>query len=197
MTTDFFALSQPPFDTLDKEQRERLQRHSQIVYLDSLQPIDKQWYGDFFYHHQRAKFINYKVKNLLPISMFGDWFATQIALDNPLDDTTTDVQFITQQQSFTFIVLTKNVFNQIIEENTTLKNLLFADLSARLATRQSRLAQSESQQLLHQPISLLGQHIKPPQFIDGKCQLTSSGCRNEPSSRQKYFSKINIRIKSK
>ena len=48
MTTDFFALSQPPFDTLDKEQRERLQRHSQIVYLDSLQPIDKQWYGDFF-----------------------------------------------------------------------------------------------------------------------------------------------------
>ncbi|WP_199777639.1 hypothetical protein, partial [Cronobacter sakazakii] len=63
------------------------------------------------------------------------------------------------------------VLSAITEQNPTLKNALFADVAARLNHHQARLAQSESQKLLYQPIANLGQHIKPPHFIDDTATL--------------------------
>lgn len=190
MQQDFRTLTQPPFDTLTPSQRELLQKHSQIVYLDNLQPLAKSWYGDLFiiikgqiHQLQGDEFIaNLNV---------GDWFLTQIVDEN--DNNVAEFQFITQQQSLLYR-LDKHSLQQVTEQNPTLKNLLFADLSARLSLHQARLAQSESQQLLHQPVISLNQHIKKPNFVDDNVTLWQAVVAMTEANAKHILVKSQVRI---
>nr|WP_315264665.1 hypothetical protein [Moraxella osloensis] len=159
---DIQHLHQPPFDTLSAQQRTHLQQHSKIVYLDNLQPIPAGWQGDFFiilkgFVHQLQG------EALISTLNAGDWFDTKVRQSGVFN-------FITQQQSLMYRI-DGQVLSAITEQNPTLKNALFADVAARLNHHQARLAQSESQKLLYQPIANLGQHIKPPHFVDDTATL--------------------------
>ena len=161
-TLDIQHLHQPPFDTLSAQQRTHLQQHSKIVYLDNLQPIPTGWQGDFFiilkgFVHQLQG------DALIATLNAGDWFDTKVRQNGVFN-------FITQQQSLMYRI-DGQVLSAITEQNPTLKNALFADVAARLNHHQARLAQSESQKLLYQPIANLGQHIKPPHFVDDTATL--------------------------
>ena len=161
-TLDIQHLHHPPFDTLSAQQRTHLQQHSKIVYLDNLQPIPAGWQGDFFiilkgFVHQLQG------EALIATLNAGDWFDTKVRQSGVFN-------FITQQQSLMYRI-DGQVLSAITEQNPTLKNALFADVAARLNHHQARLAQSESQKLLYQPIANLGQHIKSPHFVDDTATL--------------------------
>lgn len=159
---DLQQLHQPPFDTLSEPQRSHLQQHSKIVYLDNLQPIPSDWQGDFFII-LKGQVHQLQDEGLIASLNAGDWFDTTRKQGNVFG-------FITQQQSLLYRI-NGQVLADITEQNPALKNALFADVAARLNHHQARLAQSESQKLLYQPIANLGHHIKVPHFIDDTTTL--------------------------
>ena len=160
-------LRQPPFDSLSDTERERLSRHSQIVYLDSLQPLPDDWVGDFFIVI-KGQVYQQQGDELRAILNVGDWFDSRQRTLSGIEPS-----FISQQQSLLYRI-NGQTLSSITEQNSVLNNLLFADLSARVAQQQARLANNESQQLLHQPIESLGQHIRPPQFIEDTASLQAA-----------------------
>lgn len=161
--SDPLSLNYPPFDILTPEERERLARHGKIVYLDTLTPLPTSWYGDFFVII-KGQVHQLQGEDFIASLYAGDWFDSK-----PKNATT--FSFITQEQSLLYRV-NGQALAEVTAHNPTFQNLLFADLSARLTQHQSRLAQSESQQLLYQPISaLVNIHIKAPQFIDETATL--------------------------
>ena len=160
-------LRQPPFDSLSDTERERLSRDSQIVYLDSLQPLPDDWVGDFFIVI-KGQVYQQQGDELRAILNVGDWFDSRQRTLSGIEPS-----FISQQQSLLYRI-NGQTLSSITEQNSVLNNLLFADLSARVAQQQARLANNESQQLLHQPIESLGQHIRPPQFIEDTASLQAA-----------------------
>lgn len=160
-------LRQPPFDSLSDAERQQLSRHSQIVYLDSLQPLPNEWVGDFFIV-MKGQVYQQQGDDLLAVLTVGDWFDSRVRAAAGTPST-----FISQQQSLLYRI-NGQTLSGITGQNPVLNNLLFADLSARVAQQQARLAHSESQQLLHQPIANLGQHIRPAQFIDAHESLQAA-----------------------
>lgn len=161
--SDLPYLRQPPFDSLTDSERSQLARHSQIVYLDSLQAVPSDWFGDFFLLI-KGQVYQQQGDELIANLNVGDWFDTRAKNDSP------PPSFITQQQTLLYRMDGK-ALSDITARNATLNNLLFADLTARVAQHQARLAHSESQQLLYQPIASLDGHIKPPQFIEATATL--------------------------
>lgn len=160
---DPLNLNYPPFDILTRDERDRLKRHGKIVYLDTLQPLPADWYGDFFVII-KGQIHQLQGEDFIANLHAGDWFDSKAKSD-------TAFHFISQEQSLLYR-LDGQALAQVTANNAIFQNLLFADLSARLTQHQTRLARSESQQLLHQPISsLAGSHIKPPQFIDDTATL--------------------------
>ena len=162
MSADLAYLRQPPFDSLNDTQRHQLGNHSKIVYLDNLQPIPSGWQGDFFII-LKGQVHQLQGDELISSLNTGDWFDSKIKQGEAFS-------FITQQQSLLYRI-NGQVLSEITEQNPTLKNTLFADVAARLNHHQARLAQSESQKLLYQPIANLGHHIKPPHFVEDTATL--------------------------
>ncbi len=156
-------LTHPPFDKLTTSERTYLKQHSKIIYLDNLQPLPADCYGDFFIII-KGQIHQFHGEEFIASLHVDDWFDTQ-----PRDGQT--FSFITQQQSLLYRINGK-ILAEITHNNSTLKNLLFADLSARLSQHQARLANSESQQLLYKPISTLtNSHIKTAHFIHDTATL--------------------------
>ncbi|MFW2178439.1 MULTISPECIES: DUF294 nucleotidyltransferase-like domain-containing protein [unclassified Moraxella] len=162
MSNDLTYLRQPPFDTLTDSERQHLSQHSQIVYLDSQQTLPTDWQGDFFIII-KGQLHQFQGDELIAGLNIADWFDTK-------DRDGKHFHFVTQQQSLLYRINGK-VLGEITEQNPQLKNALFADLSARLSHHQARQAQSESQQLLYQPIATMGSHIKPPHFVEDTATL--------------------------
>lgn len=162
-TIDPLNLTYPPFDVLTREEQERLKRHGKIVYLDTLTPLPSEWYGDFFVII-KGQVHQLQAEDFIANLHAGDWFDTKIK-------NSIAFSFVTQEQSLLYR-LNGQALAEVTAHNLTFQNLIFADLSARLTHHQTRMAQSESQQLLHQPISALADtHIKAPQFIDDTATL--------------------------
>lgn len=161
-TAHLAYLNAPPFDVLSPAQKHSLHKKSQLVYLDGKQALPTAWQGDFFIiiKGQMQQFL---ADELIAGLNTGDWFAS-------LDKDGTPYHFITQEQSLLYR-LDGRTIGQLSQDNPTLQNLLFADLSQRVAQYQSRQDHYENQQLLHQAISSLGQHIKEPHFVPAAATL--------------------------
>lgn len=148
----------PPFDVLTTAQRERLTRQSEVVYLDKAQQLPHDWYGDFF------MILKGKIRETMGDEILAglnqhDWFDTQHHATFSADEQTL------------LLRLNGQILKDITEENPKLKSLLFADLVERVAHNDLKSAGRESQNLLHQPIRILHDHIKPPHFVDAHASL--------------------------
>lgn len=182
-------LTNPPFDSLTPTERHQLKQHSKIVYLDSLQPLPTDWYGDFFIII-KGQIHQLQDTDFIASLNVGDWFDSQIKDGQSFT-------FITQQQSLLYRI-NGSTLAEITCNNLTLKNLLFADLSARLAHHQNRIANNESQQLLYQPISTLANnHIKPPHFIDENASLYDATVAMHQHNTKHILVKSQVRLSDK
>ncbi|MGL5252573.1 MAG: DUF294 nucleotidyltransferase-like domain-containing protein [Moraxella sp.] len=160
--SDIGYLRQPPFDALSPQARSHLQQHSKIVYLDNLQPLPSDWQGDFFII-LKGQLQQLQGSELICGLSAGDWFDTKAKNG-------VTFSFVTQQQSLLYRI-NAQALETVTEQHPALKNALFADLSARLNHHQARLAQSEGQKLLYQPIANLGHHIKRAHFVNEDATL--------------------------
>lgn len=161
----------PPFDMLSDRERQYLTEQSQIVYLESLQRLPADWQGDFFII-LKGRVHQLQGEELIATLQVDDWFDTarQPGYFDPQTGNDGQFCFVTQEQSLLYRVNGK-ALTKVTAQNTPLNHALFADLSARLAHHQARLAHSESQQLLYQPITSLAAHIRAPQFIPDSASL--------------------------
>ncbi len=151
-------LQTPPFDALSFDERNRLAKHSQIVYLDENSPMPTAWHGDFFV------ILKGKIKETLGDELIaglgsGDWF-----------DSNQNAAFTPSEQTL-MLRLDGETLKTITKSNRILKNLLFASLTDRIEQNKLRQAGRQSQNLLHKPISELHQHIKSPNFITASASL--------------------------
>ncbi|UNU73692.1 DUF294 nucleotidyltransferase-like domain-containing protein [Moraxella nasovis] len=155
-------LDHPPFDVLNSDERTKLEKHSQIVYLDEGQSVPSQWQGDFFVIIKGA-LKQFLADELIAGLSVSDWFNTTTKNGETYN-------FITSEQSLLYRI-NGNALNDIADQNPTLKKLLYADLASRRELQNVRHAHYESQQLLHQSIESLGHHIKPAHFVASTATL--------------------------
>lgn len=158
-------LHHAPFDVLTDSERKLISKHSQMLYLAENQPIAEQFSDDFFII-VKGKLKQYHADELIAGLNTHDWFDT-----HPKNGEIHT--FITSEQCLLYRIDGK-IIKQICEQNVTLKNLLFADLSQRLAQYNARQAHYENQQLLHQRIATLGHHIKLPNFIPSTSSIVQA-----------------------
>lgn len=161
-------LHHAPFDTLTNAERNLLSKHSQMLYFAENETLPEQFNNHFFIII-KGKLKQYHDGELIAGLNTHDWFDTH----SKNGETHT---FVTSEQCLLYAIV-GNTIKQVCEQNTTLKNLLFADLSERRAQYNARQAHYENQQLLHQHISTLGQHIKPPNFISANTSIRQATIR--------------------
>ncbi|MFB2578634.1 MULTISPECIES: DUF294 nucleotidyltransferase-like domain-containing protein [unclassified Acinetobacter] len=142
-----------PFDVLTTQQRQLLNQNSKVVYLDKQQSVPKEWLGDFFV------ILKGKIRETLGDEILaglntGDWFDSQH-----------HATFTASEQTL-LLKLDGKILQQVTEQNSRLKSLLFADLVERVAESEIKQAGQESQNLLHRRLSELQDHIRTPLFID-------------------------------
>ncbi len=150
-------LYHPPFDTLSEHERTELAKHSQVVYLDNKANVPETWIGDFFLII-KGGLNQYHNDELIAGLNTHDWFSTIAKKDG------SHYRFTTREQSLLYRMNGETLL-KITQTNTTLQELLFADLSARRQHYFNRHTTAQSQQLMHQSIQSLGEHIKPAYFV--------------------------------
>lgn len=149
-------LRHPPFDTLNDSERKLLAKHSQMIYLEQHQTLPEAYRNDFFIII-KGRMHQLHDGELIAVLHTHDWFDTRQKNGETHN-------FVAHEQCLLYRIHGEKM-QQVCATNTTLNNLLFADLSDRLNQHHARQAHYENQQLLHQPISTLGHHIKAPNFI--------------------------------
>lgn len=150
-------LYHPPFDVLNEQERNELAKHSQVVYLDDKASVPDAWVGDFFLII-KGKLSQYHNDELIAGLNTYDWFSTIPKKDG------SHYHFITREQSLLYRMNGETLL-KITQTNTTLQELLFADLSLRRQHYHNRHTTAQGQQLMHQSIRSLGEHIKPAHFV--------------------------------
>lgn len=154
-----------PFDVLTDNERQYLSQQAQKIVLAENQPIADSYRDDFFII-VAGKLKQFHDDELIAGLHVHDWFSTE-----PKNGETHT--FISMEESVLYQI-DGSIMRQICEQNPTLKNLLFADLTQRLAQYNTRQAHYESQQLLHQSIHSLGHHIKPPHFVPATASIVEA-----------------------
>lgn len=154
-------LFSPPFDVLSPTERQTLAAHSRVVYLDKDVAVPTEWRGDFFV------ILKGKVKETSGDELVSglhaqDWFDTKSA-----------TTFTPSEQTL-LLRIDGAVLADVVEKNATLKNLLFADLSARVSTRNLRHSGQMGQNLLHSAVKELAEYIKPPVFVSASDSVFSA-----------------------
>lgn len=145
-------LHTPPFDVLSYDEREALSKHTRIVYVPSGAALSADWQDDFFVLLKGR--IHERLGDELIASFHnGDWFLMVPA-----------VEFIPMEECL-LLRLDGQAVKASAEQNATLKNLVFADFSNKIAEHGRRTSIQLGQSLLHNPISDLGEHIKSPIFV--------------------------------
>ncbi|MDO4224000.1 MAG: DUF294 nucleotidyltransferase-like domain-containing protein, partial [Acinetobacter sp.] len=145
------TLHQPPFDVLTDAERKELAQHSTMVFLPEGENLPSAWRGDTFVII-KGKLRQSKDDELIAGLHTHDWFVFS------------DDDFSTSEECLLYRINGEGL-RTISEKNSTLKNLLFADLSARLSTQATRHDYREGRSLLHKAIGDMGEHIKAPHFV--------------------------------
>lgn len=154
-------LHHTPFDVLTDSEKESIAQNSQMINLDENQTLTA--YQDDFFIIITGKLHQLHDDELIAVLHTHDWFDTR-------QKNGEIYRFISMEKS-QLCRIDNAIIQQICEKNVVFKKLLFADLSERLHQHHARQAYYENQQLIHQPISMLGHHIKSPNFIDDTASI--------------------------